>query len=81
LYFTSYKRSRRSATQADLEAALQASDPNRSYLYASSVAEAFRAVAATATADDFICVTGSVFLAGEFLSFWTDQLSAPHASA
>ena len=66
--FTSSKRSRRSANQTELQAALRASGCDLPYRYVETVSAAFEAIVSETAEVDFICITGSVFLAGEFLA-------------
>jgi dihydrofolate synthase/folylpolyglutamate synthase len=68
IHFTSYKRSRRSATEPELADAHRRANVGVPFAYFPNVAVAYRAALAGAGPDDAICVTGSVYLAGEFLA-------------
>jgi dihydrofolate synthase/folylpolyglutamate synthase len=65
IYLTSYARSRRSASERELLGALVSTGSQAPARYVSRAADAWHEIEARASTDDLICVTGSVFLAGE----------------
>ena len=79
IFLTQYARSSRCASQIRLESAVRASQVNASTVFTSDPAEAWKRAEHRAGIDDLICVTGSVFLAGEIREICLPGGSAANA--
>ena len=69
IYLTQYSRFARCASEAELLVARRASGVDVSTSFVKDAIDAWKLVENEASSDDLICITGSVFLAGEIRSF------------